>query len=114
MGGASAVIETLDGMHARMLADERLAPYLEGVDTDVLAGKQHDFLGRVLGASECDGERLRSAHAGMVARGLSDEHFDLTLDYMRAAMEDAGVPPECVDEVAKVVESTRRDVLCSE
>lgn len=112
MGGASAVMDTLDGMHERMLADATLTPFLEGVDTKVWMGKQFDFLGRVLDASEYDGARLRSSHQRLVDAGLSDAHFDRTLEYLRAAMVDAEVPDDCLDEVIAVFESTQRDVLC--
>ncbi len=112
MGGASAVIETLEGLHGRMQADGELAPFLEGIDLEVWAGKQFDFLGRVLGASEYDGPRLRASHKRLVEHGLSDRHFDATLGYLRAAMADAEVPSDCIDEVIEVFESTRADVLC--
>lgn len=112
MGGASAVIDSIEGLHDRMLADERLTPFLEGVDADVWSAKQYDFLGRMLEASEYDAERLRASHQRLVDDGLGDEHFDLTMGYLREAMVDAEVPEDCLDEVIAAFESTRVDILC--
>jgi hemoglobin len=112
MGGASAVLDALDGLYARMAEDDLLAPYLEGVDTQVLRDKQYDFLGRMLDASEYDGDRLRRAHQGLVDRGLGDAHFDALLAHLRPALVDAEVPDDCIDEVIASYESTRADVLC--
>jgi hemoglobin len=112
MGGASAVIDTLESLHHKMMGDADLAPFMEDVDLEVLEAKQFDFLGRMLDASEYDAERLRVAHQRLVQAGLGDRHFDTTLGYLRDAMAEAGVPAECVDEVVAAFESTRPDVLC--
>lgn len=112
MGGASAVIETIEGLHDRMLADDTLAPFLEGVDAEVWTSKQFDFLGRMLGASEYDGETLRRSHQRLVDKGLDDPHFDATLEHLQAALRGAEVPEDCIPEVTEAFESTRRDILC--
>ena len=112
MGGASAVIDAIEGLHDRMLVDDTLTPFLEGIDPDVWTAKQFDFLGRMLEASEYDGERLRVTHQRLVDAGLGDEQFDRTLEYLRAALVDAEVPADCLDEVIAAFESTRADILC--
>ena len=86
--------------------------FLLGIDLKVLAGKQNDFLGRVLGASEYDAAQMYKSHKGLVERGLTDEHFDLTVKYFRQASEKAGVPENCITELVQVIENTRGDVLC--
>lgn len=112
MGGASAVMDSLDGLNRRMVADETLAPFFEGIDGQVWVDKLYDFLGRTLEASEYDAQRLRSSHRKLVDAGLSDVHFDLTMEYLREALIEAGVPDDCLDEVNALFESTRADVLC--
>lgn len=112
MGGASAVIDAIEGLHDRMLVDDTLTPFLEGVDADVWSAKQFDFLGRMLDASDYDAQRLRVSHQRLVDAGLSDEHFDRTMDYLREALVDAEVPADCRDEVLAAFESTRADILC--
>jgi len=112
MGGASAVIDTLDALYERLLQDELLVPFLEGIDVQVLRDKQYDFLGRMLDASEYDSARLRQAHQGLVDQGLSDAHIDAWLDHMRVALAGAEVPEDCIDEVIAAFEATRDDVLC--
>lgn len=112
MGGASAVIDAIEGLHDRMLADGELSPFLVDVDMEVWTAKQFDFLGRMLEASDYDGPRLRATHRRLVDAGLSDHHFDLTLGYLREALADAEVPEDCIDEVIAAFESTRADILC--
>jgi truncated hemoglobin YjbI len=112
MGGASAVIDAIEALHERMLADEVLVPFLEGIDPQVWTEKQYDFLGRMLEASEYDGPRLRTTHQRLVDAGLGDEHFDRTLEHLRVALGVAEVPPDCADEVIAAFESTRADILC--
>lgn len=111
IGGVSAVLDTLEIFYPRMLDDDLIAPFFDGVDTQVLLEKQYDFLGRMLDASEYDGARLREAHRELVARGLGDEHFDATLAHMRVALAGAEVPADCIDEVIAAFETTRADVL---
>jgi truncated hemoglobin YjbI len=112
MGGASAVIDAIEGLHDRMLADDTLTPFLEGIDADVWSAKQFDFLGRMLEASEYDAQRLRVSHQRLVDAGLGDAHFDRTMEYLREALVDAEVPADCLDEVIAAFESTRADILC--
>ena len=112
MGGASAVIEAIEGLHDRMLIDDTLTPFLEGIDAEVWTAKQFDFLGRMLEASEYDGERLRVTHQRLVDAGLGDAQFDQTLEYLREALVEADVPSDCIDEVIAAFESTRADILC--
>lgn len=112
MGGASAVMDSLDGLSRRMVADETIAPFFEGIDAQVWTEKLYDFLGRTLEATEYDAGRLRTSHQRLVDAGLSDIHFDLTMGYLREALVEAAVPADCVDEVVNLFESTRNDVLC--
>ncbi len=112
MGGASAVMDALDGLSRRMVADETLAPFFAGVDAQVWTEKLYDFLGRTLEASEYDAVSLRRSHQRLVDAGLGDAHFDLTLEYLREALAEVGVTDDCVEEVIPLFESTRNDVLC--
>ncbi len=112
MGGASAVIDAIEALHDRMLADDTLAPFLEGVDAEVWTHKQFDFLGRMLEASDYDPMRLRAVHQRLVDDGLGDTHFDRTMQHLRDALVTSEVPEDCVDEVLEAFESTRVDILC--
>lgn len=112
IGGASAVLDALEIFYDRLFDDDLLAPFLEGVDPQVLLEKQYDFLGRMLEASEYDANRLRGAHQALVDRGLGDPHFDAYLAHLRVALAGAEVPEDCIDEVIAAFEATRDDVLC--
>ena len=75
---------------------------------------QKDFITYALGGStKYEGNDLRSAHQHLVDRmGLSDEHFDATVENLVTAMRDLNVPGDLIEEAGKIVESTRNEVLC--
>lgn len=49
LGGAAAVDKAVDIFYRRMLGDERVARFFEGVDMDTQAAKQKAFLTMVMG-----------------------------------------------------------------
>jgi hemoglobin len=56
---------------------------------------------------------MRSAHQHMVDHmGLSDVHFDATVENLVKALRDLNVPEDIITEAGAIVESTRTDVLC--
>jgi hemoglobin len=56
---------------------------------------------------------MRAAHQHMVDyKGLSDMHFDATLENLVKALQDLNVPEDIIQEAGAIVESTRDDVLC--
>ena len=113
MGGVSVVLDMVDRLHAKMNDNQELAPFMEGVDLDVLGRKQTDWLGRFLGeASEYDASALRNAHQRLVDQGLSDRHFDITLEYIAETLRELEVSASCVAEITAIVQETRDDVLC--
>jgi hemoglobin len=56
---------------------------------------------------------MRAAHQHMVdQQGLSDMHFDATVENLVKALRDLNVPEDIIEEVGKTLEGTRNDVLC--
>ncbi len=112
LGGASAVDAAVIVFYRKVLADDRVAEFFDGVDMDRQIRKQKAFLTMVLGGPVAyTGKDMRAAHAPLVARGLSDPHFDAVVEHLSATLTELGIEPELVGHVAAAAESLRRDIL---
>ena len=113
IGGEAAVDAAVDKFYEKVLADERIKHFFEGVDMQRLARHQKRFMTYAMGGlPDYPGQTLRAAHKGLVENmGLNDAHFDAVLEDLGAALQDLGVADDLVAEAAAIVESTRGDVL---
>jgi two-component system chemotaxis sensor kinase CheA len=112
LGGEAAIETAVNIFYAKVTADEKLLPFFEGVDIERLRGMQRAFLAMALGGGgEYTGRDLTTAHAGLVAKGLNDTHFDRVMTYLRQTLEELGVGEDLMIDVLTVAERTRRDVL---
>ena len=77
IGGAGAMDAAVDVFYRKVLTDDRISEFFDGVDMERQAAKQKAFLTMVLGGPVAyTGKDMRAAHAHLVTRGLSDAHFD--------------------------------------
>ncbi len=112
LGGAGAVDAAVDRFYRKVLADDRINTYFEGVDMEKQAGKQKAFLTMVFGGpANYSGQDMKNGHAHLVARGLNDSHFDAVVENLGATLKDMGVSNELISEVAALAETTREAVL---
>lgn len=112
LGGAPAMDAAVDIFYRKVLADERIAKFFDGVDMARQAAKQKAFLTMVFGGPNAyTGKDMRAAHANLVLKGLNASHFDAVVENLGATLADLGVPSEKIAEVAAVAESVRNDVL---
>lgn len=112
VGGPEAVKAVVALLYEKILNDPVLIPYFEQVDVNRLRASQTAFVSMAFGGpSQYAGADLRRAHAKLVERGLSDNHFDAVAGHLKDAMEQLGVAPSMVNEALAVVETTRNDVL---
>ena len=112
LGGAAAVDAAVDKFYRRVLADDRINRFFEGVDMDKQAAKQKAFLTMVFGGpNNYTGEDMRKGHAHLVKKGLNDSHFDAVVEELGATLTEMGGPNELIAEVAALAEPTSADVL---
>jgi len=112
IGGEAAVNAAVDIFYRKVIADERINSFFDGVDMDKQAGKQKAFLTMALGGpNNYTGEDMRKGHAHLVARGLNDSHFDAVMENLGATLQELNVPGDLIAEAAAIAESTRNDVL---
>jgi len=112
LGGPEAIFATVQSFYQKVMADSELAPFFSHLDMNAQTDKQIAFLTMAFGGpSRYTGRDLRTAHAGLVSRGLSDVHFDRVAEHLASTLAELAVPAELVSEVMGIVESTRADVL---
>jgi hemoglobin len=112
LGGQAAVEAAVDAFYRKVLSDDRISSFFEGVDMDRQAAKQKAFLTMVFGGpAHYTGLDMRRGHAHLVARGLNDSHFDAVVENLGATLRELGVAEELVQQVAALAETTRNDVL---
>ena len=112
IGGEAAVDAAVDIFYRKVLADERINSYFEGIDMDKQAAKQKAFLTFAFGGpANYTGKDMREGHAHLVAKGLNDLHFDAVMENLGATLTELNVPGDLIAEAAAIAESVRNDVL---
>jgi len=112
IGGEAAVNAAVDIFYRKVLADDRINRFFDGVDMEKQAAKQKGFLTMAFGGpNNYTGKDMRDGHAHLVAKGLDDSHFDAVVENLGATLKELGVADELIGEVAAIAETTRNDVL---
>jgi hemoglobin len=112
IGGEAAVNAAVDIFYRKVLADDRINEFFEGVDMEAQAAKQKSFLTVAFGGpNKYSGKDMRDGHAHLVARGLNDSHFDAVMENLGATLQELNVPGDLIAQAAAIAESTRADVL---
>jgi len=112
IGGEAAVNAAVDIFYRKVLADDRISRFFEGVDMDKQAAKQKAFLTFAFGGpNNYTGKDMREGHAHLVKNGLNDSHVDAVIEDLGATLKELSVPDELISQVAAIAESTRDDVL---
>ena len=112
IGGEAAVNAAVDIFYRKVLSDDRISRFFEGVDMDRQAAKQKAFLTMAFGGpNNYTGEDMRRGHAHLVRQGLNDSHFDAVMENLGATLKELKVPDELIAQAAAIAESTRSDVL---
>ncbi len=112
IGGEAAVNAAVDIFYRKVLADERINRFFEGVDMEKQAAKQKGFLTFAFGGPHhYTGKDMRQGHARLVKQGLNDSHFDAVMENLAATLQELNVPQNLIAEMAAIAESTRNDVL---
>lgn len=112
IGGDAAVNAAVDIFYRKVLSDDTVNQFFEGVDMERQAAKQKAFLTMAFGGPHnYTGEDMRRGHAHLVARGLNDTHFDAIMGHIGATLTELNVPADLIAQAAAIAESTRNDVL---
>ena len=113
IGGAGAIDAAVDIFYIKVMADDRIKHFFNGIDMEQQAKHQRQFLTYAFGgASNYPGRTMRAAHKRLVDdMELNDEHFDAVIENLGATLKELGVADGLITEAATIAESTRNDVL---
>lgn len=112
LGGRPAIETAVDIFYGKVLADERIHHFFDGVDMIRQRQKQKAFLTMVFGGpNNYTGQSMRAGHAHLVARGLDDSHVDAVIENLGATLRELGVAEPDIEAVAAIANSVRDDVL---
>ena len=112
LGGKEAVEAAVDQFYRKMLADDRVAYFFEGVDMETQSSMQAAFLTMVLGGpNHYQGKYMRAAHADLLEKGLNDTHVDIVIEHLGNTLSELGASQEQIEKVAEIANSVRDDVL---
>ncbi len=112
IGGEAAVNAAVDIFYRKVLKDDRIKHFFDGIDMDDQAAKQKAFLSLAFGGpNNYSGADMRRGHAHLVAKGLNDSHFDAVMENLGATLKELNVPANLIAQAAAIAESTRKDVL---
>ncbi len=112
IGGEAAVNAAVDIFYRKVLKDDRIKHFFDGIDMAQQAAKQKAFLAMAFGGpKQYTGEDMRKGHAHLVKKGLNDSHFDAVMENLGATLKELNVPANLIAQAAAIAESTRKDVL---
>ena len=112
IGGEAAVDAAVDIFYQKIMADDAINNFFDGVDMDKQRAKQKAFLAMAFGGPrQYSGKGLRAVHAALVERGLNDGHFDAVAGHLSATLNELGVADDIAGEVMEIVGGARDDVL---
>src|SRR3954467_4148792 len=94
LGGEAAVDAAVDLFYRKVLSDDRISDFFDGVDMDRQIAKQKAFLTMAFGGPHnYSGADMRRGHQQLVARGLNDSHFDAVVELLGESLSELGVAP---------------------
>ena len=112
IGGQAAVDKAVEVFYRKVLADDRINEFFDGVDMEAQINKQKGFLTMVFGGpNNYTGKDMREGHKHLVARGLNDSHVDAVIELLGGTLKELGVADADIQEVAGIANSVRDDVL---
>jgi hemoglobin len=109
LGGTLAFEALVEELDRRILQDERLRSYFDGVSLERLQGHQRSFLAMAFGGPPGYlGRTVEAAHARL---DVTDEAFDRVMDHLIAALVDFRISQQLIREVAWTLLPLRHDIV---
>jgi hemoglobin len=109
LGGKDALEAAVDLFYEKVLADDRIKHFFDGVDMGKQRGKQKIFLAYAFGGPvSYSGKDMRDAHKHL---DLTEEHFAAVAGNLQATLQEMGVAEDLVEAVMAIAASTHDDVL---
>jgi hemoglobin len=94
IGGDAAIDSVVSDYWHRVIGDDVLSPWFDGIDTDLLNSHLRAYLAVALdGPENYEGRSMRLAHTGL---RVTDAAFDRLLAQMSAALRGIDLPEQTI------------------
>mmetsp|Transcript_43199 Transcript_43199/g.106140 ORF Transcript_43199/g.106140 Transcript_43199/m.106140 type:complete len:273 (-) Transcript_43199:47-865(-) len=111
LGGPSVIAMVVDDFYQRILADDRINDFFEGVELQKLRDHQASFMNSVLSgnAMAYAGKSIEEAHEKLVReQGLNETHFDAIAEDLSATLNALSIPDTLAQQVLARVTPLRK------
>ena len=109
IGGQAAVETVVEDFYDRVLADDQLVGFFDGMDMNELRTHQVQFISSVAGGPvEYSGDEMREAHSHLDIR---EDDFELVAKYLKQALQSNGVTKENVESIMSEVATFEDPIL---
>lgn len=110
IGGKKAVEAAVDIFYEKVISDDSISHFFDGVDLKKQKGKQAAFLTYAFGGTtKYTGKSLREAHGQL--KGLNEDHFNAVAGHLMDTLEELSLPDELINEVMRIALSVKNEVL---
>ena len=112
VGGQNTIDSLIDKFFDKVLIDERVKVFFEGIDTERLRNKEKSYWAFTLGGeSQYTGKTLGEAHRGLLDKGLDGKHFEAMIEIFSATLDEMDIPDELAREICQTALLTRDEIL---
>jgi hemoglobin len=109
IGGEASVDAAVELFYEKVLADEALAPFFDGVNVKAQRRQQKAFLTAALGGpGNYRGRDMKAAHSRL---DIEEKHFGLVAGHLVATLGELGVSSDLIDEIVAVVAPLKDDIV---
>lgn len=109
IGGTPVVRDVVDRFYVRVLDDDDLRPYFDGVEMPRLKRHMVVLLCSLLGGPEpYEGRDLGEAHAGM---GITAEHYAKVGEHLLSTLRESGVSEEILRDVTLTLNKVESSIV---
>ena len=109
IGGAPAIDAAVDQFYERVLADEELAPFFDGVSMPRQIKQQKAFFTTALGGPAIyKGKDMKEAHAHLA---IQQKHFGMVAGHLVDTLQNLEVPQSIIDEIVAAISPLADDVV---
>lgn len=109
IGGSAAIDAAVDQFYERVLADEQLIPFFEGISMPRQVKQQKAFFTTALGGpSIYRGRDMKEAHAHLA---IEEGHFGLVAKHLIDTLGALNVPQSIIDEVVGAVSPLSEEIV---
>ncbi|RDI71376.1 group I truncated hemoglobin [Halopelagius longus] len=108
IGGKEAVKAVVDDFYERVLSDERLVGYFDGMDMQELRAHQVQFISSVAGGPVDYSADMYEAHAHL---DITEADFDAVADHLERALRENGVGDDNVEAIMSEVAALKDPIV---